>query len=139
MQIKRTMALDVGDKRIGMAITDALGVTVQGRPTLHRRTLSGDIAQISQVIAAEAVVEVVVGHPLHMDGASSPQSQKVERFVESLREAISVRVVLWDERLTSFAAEQHLEELGLDWRARRKHVDEVAAIFILEDYMGRKS
>ncbi len=139
MQIKRTMALDVGDKRIGMAITDALGVTVQGRPTLHRRTLSGDIAQISQVIADEAVVEVVVGHPLHMDGASSPQSQKVERFVESLREAISVRVVLWDERLTSFAAEQHLEELGLDWRARRKHVDEVAAIFILEDYMGRKS
>ena len=139
MQIKRTMALDVGDKRIGMAITDALGVTVQGRPTLHRRTLSGDIAQISQVIADEAVVEVVVGHPLYMDGASSPQSQKVERFVESLREAISVRVVLWDERLTSFAAEQHLEELGLDWRARRKHVDEVAAIFILEDYMGRKS
>ncbi len=139
MQIKRTMALDVGDKRIGMAITDALGVTVQGRPTLHRRTLSGDIAQISQVIADEAVLEVVVGHPLHMDGASSPQSQKVERFVESLREAINVRVVLWDERLTSFAAEQHLEELGLDWRARRKHVDEVAAIFILEDYMGRKS
>lgn len=139
MQIKRTMALDVGDKRIGMAITDALGVTVQGRPTLHRRTLSGDIAQISQVIADEAVVEVVVGHPLHMDGASSPQSEKVERFAESLREAISVHVVLWDERLTSFTAEQHLEELGLDWRARRKHVDEVAAIFILEDYMGRKS
>ena len=139
MQIKRTMALDVGDKRIGMAITDALGVTVQGRPTLNRKTLTGDIEQIRQMIDDEAVAEIVVGHPLHMDGASSPQSQKVERFVETLREAVGVRIVLWDERLTSFAAEQHLEELGLDWRARRKHVDEVAAIFILEDYLGRQS
>jgi len=133
------MALDVGDKRIGMAITDALGVTVQGRPTLNRKTLTGDIEQIRQMIDDEAVAEIVVGHPLHMDGASSPQSQKVERFVETLREAVGVRIVLWDERLTSFAAEQHLEELGLDWRARRKHVDEVAAIFILEDYLGRQS
>jgi putative Holliday junction resolvase len=139
VQIKRTMALDVGDKRIGMAITDALGVTVQGRPTLNRKTLTGDIEQIRQMIDDEAVAEIVVGHPLHMDGASSPQSQKVERFVETLREAVGVRIVLWDERLTSFAAEQHLEELGLDWRARRKHVDEVAAIFILEDYLGRQS
>lgn len=122
-----------------MAITDALGVTVQGRPTLNRKTLTGDIEQIRQMIDDEAVAEIVVGHPLHMDGASSPQSQKVERFVETLREAVGVRIVLWDERLTSFAAEQHLEELGLDWRARRKHVDEVAAIFILEDYLGRQS
>ena len=122
-----------------MAITDALGVTVQGRPTLNRKTLTGDIEQIRQMIDDEAVAEIVVGHPLHMDGASSPQSQKVERFVETLREAVGVRIVLWDERLTSFAAEQHLEELGLDWRARRKHVDEVAAIFILEDYLGRPS
>jgi putative Holliday junction resolvase len=133
------MALDVGDRRIGMAITDALGVTVQGRPTLRRRTLERDIEQIRQVIQDEEVEEVVVGHPLHMDGASSPQSQKIEKFVESLRDAIGVRVVLWDERLTSFAAEQHLEELGLDWRARRKHVDEVAAILILEDYKGGQS
>ncbi len=133
------MALDVGDKRIGMAITDALGITVQGRPTLRRRTLESDIEQIRQVVADEEVEEVVVGHPLHMDGASSPQSQKVEKFVESLRDAIGVRVVLWDERLTSFAAEQHLEELGFDWRARRKHVDEVAAILILEDYKGGQS
>ena len=134
----RTMALDVGDRRIGIAISDALGLTVQGRPTLTRTNVGADIEHIRRLVAENEVGRLVVGHPLHMDGASSPQSEKTEAFAERLKKVLPVPVALWDERLTSFAAEQHLEELGLDWRARRRHVDEVAAVLILEDYLGTR-
>ena len=135
----RTMALDVGDRKIGIAITDGLGMTVQGRPTLTRTNVEADTEHIRHLVTENEVGRIVVGHPLHMDGASSPQSEKTEAFAESLKKVLPIPVALWDERLTSFAAEQHLEELGLDWRARRKHVDEVAAVLILEDFLGTHS
>jgi len=131
----RTLALDVGDKRIGVAITDRLGITVQGRPTLGRQDVETDIEQIRRLVEQEEVQKVVVGHPLHMDGRQSAQSQKVEAFAGRLQSAVDVPVVLWDERLTSFAAEQVLEELGMDWRSRRRHVDRMAATLILEDFL----
>jgi len=132
----RTMALDFGGKKIGVAITDQLGLTAQCRPTLIRSNDQEDILKIQQLAEENDVAEVVVGHPLHMDGTASRQSKKTEGFARKLRTVLSVPVKLWDERLTSFAAEQHLEQLGLDWRARRKHVDEMAAVLILEDYLG---
>ena len=135
----RTMALDVGDRRIGIAISDALGMTVQGRPTLTRTNVEADIDHIRRLVTENEVGNLVVGYPLHMDGACSPQSEKTEAFAERLRKVLPIPVDLWDERLTSFAAEQHLEELGLDWRERRRHVDEVAAVLILEDYLGSHS
>ena len=135
----RTMALDVGDRRIGIAISDALGMTVQGRPTLTRTNIEADIDHIRRLVTENEAGNLVVGYPLHMDGACSPQSEKTEAFAERLRKVLPIPVDLWDERLTSFAAEQHLEELGLDWRERRRHVDEVAAVLILEDYLGSHS
>ena len=135
----RTMALDVGDRRIGIAISDALGMTVQGRPTLTRTNVEADIKHIRRLVTDNEVGHLVVGHPLHMDGSASPQSEKTEAFAERLKKVLPIPVALWDERLTSFAAEQHLEELGLDWRERRRHVDEVAAVLILEDYLGTHS
>ena len=135
----RTMALDVGDRKIGIAITDGLGMTVQGRPTLTRTNAEADIEHIRRLTDENEVNQIVVGHPLHMDGASSPQSEKTEAFAECLKKVLQVSVALWDERLTSFAAEQHLEEMGLNWRERRKHVDEMAAVLILEDYLGTHS
>ena len=133
------MALDVGDKRIGIAVTDALGLTVQGRPTLGRKSLSEDLEYISALVAEDRVVEVVVGHPLHLDGARTRQTEKTEAFAEYLKTALSVPVVFWDERLTSFDAEARLEEMGLDWRKRRDHVDELAATLILEDYLRQRT
>ena len=132
----RTMALDVGDKRIGIAITDLLGITVQSRPTLIRTNASADIEYIREMVAENGIGRIVVGYPLHMDGAPSRQSKKIKVFAERIKKNLLAPVVLWDERLTSFAAEQHLEELGLGWRERRKHVDEVAAVLILKDYLG---
>lgn len=131
------MALDVGDKRIGIAVTDRLGLTVQGRPTLERTVLAEDVEHLRTLIDNDEVGAVVVGHPRRMDGSRTRQTEKTEEFVRHLRSELTVPIVLWDERLTSFAAEQHLEEMGLNWRQRRRHVDRMAATLILEDYLRR--
>ena len=131
----RTLALDVGDRRIGIAITDRLGLTVQGRPTRQRQGLDVDIEHIRGLIEEEGVRRIVVGLPLHMDGQESPQSLKTRAFAASLEEATDVPVLFRDERLTSFAAEEELRELGMSWQKRRKRVDEVAATLILEDFL----
>lgn len=132
------MALDVGDKKIGVAISDSLLLTAQSRPTLRRTSLTSDLNVLRQLAEENEVHEIVVGQPLHMSGAESPQSQKVARFAETVRNALKLPIVFWDERLTSFAAEQHLEELGLNWRKRREHIDKIAAMIILQNYLDSR-
>ena len=131
----RVMALDVGDKRIGVAISDSLLLTAQSRPTLRRKDLNVDLEILRRLADENEVHEIVVGQPLHMDGKESPQSQKVARFAEELHKVLNLPIVFWDERLTSFAAEQHLEEMGLNWRQRREQVDKIAAMIILQNYL----
>jgi putative pre-16S rRNA nuclease len=136
----RIMALDVGDKKIGLAVSDEMLLTAQPRPTLKRTNLNSDVEQLRKLAEKNEVKEIIVGNPLHMDGRPSAQSQKVARFARKLHEATRIPVTFWDERLTSFAAEQHLEEMGLNWRKRREHVDQVAAMLILQSYLdGRRS
>src|SRR5215470_17410089 len=134
----RVMALDVGDRNIGIAISDALLLTAQSRPTLRRKDLQSDLEGIRQLSEKNEVHEIVVGQPLHMDGRESPQSQKVARFVEELHKVLDLPIVFWDERLTSFEAEQHLEQMGLKWRQRREHVDKIAAMIILQNYLDSR-
>ena len=129
------MGLDVGDRNIGVSVSDALLMTAQGRPTLRRTNWETDMQYLRRIAVENEVGKVIVGKPLHMDGRESPQSRKVSRFATKLSKILGLPVILWDERLTSFAAEQHLEEVGLSWRDRRKHVDKVAAMFILQDYL----
>src|SRR5215470_3456161 len=105
----RIMALDVGDRTIGVAISDALQLTAQSRPTLRRRDIKSDVDALQRLAMENEVHEIVVGHPLHMDGNESPQSKKVSRFADEIHKALKLPVRLWDERLTSFEAEQHLE------------------------------
>ena len=135
----RVMALDVGEKRIGVAISDALLLTAQPRPTLHRKNLKSDISILGRLAEENEVHEIVVGQPLHMSGGKSPQSEKVAKFAEELGNALKIPIVFWDERLTSFAAEQHLEEMGLKWRQRRDHIDKIAAMIILQGYLDSRS
>ena len=134
----RIMGLDVGDKTIGVAISDSMLLTTQSRPTIKRTRLDADINLLQKLAQENEVHEIVVGEPLHMDGRQSPQSQKIARFAKKLQQVTRIPVVFWDERLTSFAAEQHLEELGLSWRKRRDHVDKIAAMLILQGYLDRK-
>jgi putative holliday junction resolvase len=129
------MALDVGDKTIGVAISDALLLTAQTRPTIQRKDLKSDLDILRRMVAENEVHEIVVGQPLHMNGKESRQSGKVAQFAGELRKKLEIPIVFWDERLTSFAAEQHLAEMGLNWRKRRQHVDKIAAMIILQNYL----
>ena len=135
----RVMAFDVGDKTIGVAISDALMLTAQPRPTIRRKTLKSDIEAIRRLAEENEVHQIVVGQPLHMSGDASLQSEKVTRFAEELHKSLDLPVVFWDERLTSFVAEQHLQDMGLSWRKRRKHVDKIAAMIMLQDYLDNRS
>ena len=134
----RVMALDVGDKAIGIAVSDALLLTAQPRPTLRRKDLRSDIQALQQIAAENEVHQIVVGQPLHMSGKPSSQSEKVARFAEELHKALDIPIVFWDERLTSVAAEEHLAEMGLNWRKRRQHVDKIAAMIILQNYLDSR-
>jgi putative Holliday junction resolvase len=134
----RVMGLDVGDKTIGIAISDALLLTAQARPTLRRKDLKSDIEFLRQLASENEVHQIVLGQPLHMDGRESPQSQKVARFAEELKKALDLPITFWDERLTSFEAEQHLEQMGLNWRQRREQVDKIAAMIILQNYLDNQ-
>ena len=131
----RVMALDVGDKTIGVAISDAMLLTAQSRPTIRRKQLKSDIETLHRLAVENEVHQVVVGNPLHMDGRPSPQSQKVAQFAEELEKVLNLPIIFWDERLTSFEAEQHLEQMGLNWRQRREQVDKIAAMIILQNYL----
>ena len=82
------------------------------------------------------VHEIVVGNPLHMDGRPSRQGEKIMKFGHRLGQELALPIVYWDERLTSVAAEEHLEAMGLNWRERKKHVDKIAAMFILQSYLN---
>ena len=135
----RVMALDVGDKRIGVAISDALMLTAQPRPTLRRKDLETDIVALRRLAEGNEVHQIVIGQPLHMSGRESLQSEKVARFAEEIQKSLDLPVVFWDERLTSFAAEEHLRDMGLNWRKRREHVDKIAAMIILQNYLDNRS
>jgi putative holliday junction resolvase len=134
----RVMALDVGDKTIGVAVSDALLLTAQSRPTIRRKNLTSDVETLRRLAMENEVHEIVVGQPFHMNGKESPQSQKVARFVDELHKVLDLPVIFWDERLTSFEAEQHLEQLGLNWRQRREQVDKIAAMIILQNYLDSR-
>lgn len=135
----RSLALDVGDQRIGLAISDDLGLTAQALVTLKRRGLRADLAALGQIVAEREVGEVVVGLPLQLDGRPGPQAEKVRGLAEALQAALPVPVVFWDERLSTKAAERALLEGGVRRAKRKRVVDQVAAALILQGYLDRKS
>jgi len=134
----RIMALDVGEKTIGVAISDSLLLTAQARPTIRRKSPSSDIELLRRMAEENEVHQILVGKPLHMNGKESRQSQRIGRFAADLKNKLDIPVLFWDERLTSFAADQHLEEMGLNWRQRREHIDKIAAMIILQDYLDNR-
>lgn len=138
MKIMRVMGLDVGDRRIGVAVSDALLLTAQIRPTIERERFETDARRLGEIARENEVHEIVVGQPLHMDGRESRQSEKVARFARALSKSLKIPVVLWDERGTSIAAEEHLEQMGMKWRERRRHVDKMAAAMILQSYLDSR-
>jgi putative holliday junction resolvase len=134
----RVMGLDVGSRRIGIAVSDPLGITAQGLETLQRRNKRTDLAALEQVIREYSVKEIVIGLPLRMSGAEGTQSEKMQVFAEELRKKFRLPVHLWDERLTSAEANRLLRETELSIEKRAKAVDRMAAILILQSWMENR-
>ena len=134
----RILGMDVGRKRLGLAITDPLGFTVQPLFTLHRGTSHADLKSIGRVLRKHAVAEIVVGNPLHMSGEVSPQALKTQAFAEDLRTTFGLPVHLTDERLTTSQAHLHLHAMGKPRQEHRGLVDQVAAVLILEGFIAAR-
>lgn len=133
--VGRVLGLDVGSRRIGVAVSDPLGITAQGLDTLQRTTKRQDFEHLQRVIQEYDVREIVVGLPLRMSGAEGIQSDKMQVFAEELRKRFRLPVHLWDERLTSVEANRLLRETELSIEKRGKAVDRMAAILILQGWM----
>jgi putative Holliday junction resolvase len=138
LPVGRVLGLDVGSRRIGVAVSDPLGITAQGLETLQRTTKRGDFEDLRRVIQEYDVREIVVGLPLRMSGAEGIQSDKMQAFAEELRKRFRLPVHLWDERLTSVEANRLLRETDLSIEKRGKAVDRMAAILILQGWMERR-
>lgn len=131
----RILSLDVGERRIGIALSDEFRLTVRGLPTLVRKNRKTDFETLSNIIQEHEVKLVVLGNPVHISGEKSDQSRKVERFTERLRKYSGVETDLWDERLTSVEAEEIIGGRRLRGEERKQAIDQAAAVLILESYL----
>ena len=136
--LSRVLGLDVGARRIGVAISDLLGITAQGLETIQRRNKRTDLAALEKVIRENDVSEIVVGLPLRMSGAEGIQAEKMRVFVDELRKRFKLQVHLWDERLTSAQANRLLRETEMSIKRRGEVVDQMAAVLILQSWMEAK-
>jgi putative Holliday junction resolvase len=133
------LGMDVGSKRIGLAVSDLLGLTAQGIKTLQRKNKRLDYAELESVIREYAVTEIVMGLPLRMSGAEGIQAEKMQGFAEDIRKRFGMPVHLWDERLSSAQANRLLRETEMSIQRRGQVVDQMAAVLILQSWMDARS
>jgi putative Holliday junction resolvase len=131
----RVLALDLGKRRIGLAISDPMGVTAQGLPTLERTRIRDDIAFLAAIIEDREVSLILLGYPLNMSGTEGRQAAYVREFAERLGKATGVPVRYWDERLTTVQANRVLKESGISIEKRARAVDRLSAVILLESYL----
>jgi len=134
----RLLALDVGDVRIGVAVSDETRTLASGLTTLRSKGPRQDVRQVAALVREQQAAEVVVGLPLRLDGSAGPQAEKVMAFVERLRRAVPVPVTTRDERLSSVAASERLAEAGVRGSARKQKLDQAAACLILQELLDER-
>ena len=134
----RYLGLDVGDRHVGVALSDETATLATGLPTLERRGPRKDVQMVVRLVREHQVAEVVVGLPKRLDGSIGPQAEKVQAFMESLRGPAGVPIVPWDERFTTAAAERALIEGDVSRRHRKELVDKVSAVLILQGYLDAR-
>jgi putative Holliday junction resolvase len=135
---KRILALDVGTRRIGVAVSDGLGITAQGLTTIQRKNKKTDYAALRAVVEEYAVSEIVVGFPLRMSGEGGPMAEKMTVFAEELRAKFNLPIHLWDERLTSAEANRILRSTDMSIEKRAGAVDRMAAVLILQSFLAAR-
>ncbi len=132
----RIMALDLGSKTIGVAVSDATGLIARGVETIRRQGNQKDFARLGELIALEEVDTIVLGYPKNMNGTLGPRAVLSEAYGEKLKESFpQVKLVLWDERLSTVASEKVLISAELQRKKRRKIFDMMAAVVILQNYL----
>lgn len=134
----RVLGLDYGSKTVGVAVSDPLGLTAQGVETVWRKQenkLRRTLARIEEIISEYQVTEIVLGYPKNMNNTVGERAEKSLEFKEMLEKRTGLPVVMWDERLTTMAADRTLEETGVNKEDRKQYLDQVAAVFILQGYL----
>ena len=134
----RIMGLDVGDKTIGVAVSDLMGLTAQGVKTIKRVGKKKDIEALKEIIKERQVNKIVSGLPKNMNGTLGPQGEKVIKFCELLEEETGIKIEYWDERLSTVAAERTLIQGNVRRENRKGVIDMVAAVIILKGYLDRQ-
>jgi len=131
----RILGLDYGEKRIGVAVCDELGLTAQGLPTLIRKTKKHDLEILSQWIRNYSVESIIIGYPVRLDGSEGIQCEKVNRYARMLNKTFLLPVMKWPETLSTKEAEEILIQSGVRWQKRKEKVDRLAACLILQNYL----
>jgi len=133
----RIMSIDYGDKRIGIAITDPLGMFAKPYTTIENRGEAYIFAEINKIVAEQKITKIIVGLPISTQNADTAKTLVVRTFFQSLSANIPVELQLWDERYTTCDATDYLKERGINWREGRKVIDQIAAAMILKSYLGQ--
>jgi putative Holliday junction resolvase len=135
--IGRILAIDFGQKKMGVAVSDPLGITAQGLPTIVYEKVPEAMSKLKDIIASYKITKLVVGLPLNMKGELTAAGKNTEKFITKLEEEFSLPTVAWDERLTSVQAERIIKELGKSPSRNKTKVDEISAVLILQSYLDR--
>ncbi|MCZ6602066.1 MAG: Holliday junction resolvase RuvX [Planctomycetota bacterium] len=135
----RVLGVDLGGKRIGLAISDPLGYTAQVLDVIQNKSEPDVLRQIGEAVAEHQVVLVVVGLPIKMDGSQGPEAKAAIRFAERLRDSLGISVETWDERLSSVQADRFLAEAEVRGKERKRLQDQLAAQIILQSYLDASS
>lgn len=131
----RILGLDVGDRTIGVAISDPLGFTAQGITTIKRKKIEEDMNELLKICDEYKVEKIVSGLPKNMNGTVGEQGEKVKMFCEELKKHIDKDIIFWDERLTTVAAHKAMLEADMSRKKRKQIVDKIAATYILQGYL----
>ncbi len=135
----RILALDVGKRRIGVAVSDELGITAQGLSTIERKGNREDFAHLTRLAAEKNVGLFLIGNPIHMSGTEGRQAEWVRQFADGLSARTGLPVTLWDERLTSVEAGRVLRQSGVSIEKRARAVDRLSAVILLQSYLDSLS
>lgn len=135
----RIMGLDVGEKRIGIAVSDPMGWTAQGHSVLQRRSLAEDLKSLRKICEEYQVERLVLGFPRNMNGTLGPKTLEIEEFGRVLTENLQLPIDYWDERLSTVSAQRTLLEADLSRKKRKGVIDKLAAVNILQTYLDRQA
>jgi putative Holliday junction resolvase len=134
----KTLALDVGTKTIGVAVSDELGIAASGITTIQRKSIEQDLGELNILLEEYKPREILVGVPYNMEGGVSKRGDQILRFADKIRAEFSLPVVFWDESFSTVNAEEKLIQAGLSRKKRKKVIDKMAAVFILQEYLESK-